>query len=106
MPNIFSYGSLQQAEVQLATFGRLLEGHTDALPRFARTIVTNGHAQYANVVRNDRDDSHVDGTVFEVTEKELEHADAYEQLAEYARKAVILASGKSAWVYADSRDVA
>ena len=31
MPLLFSYGTLQQAEVQLATFGRLLQGAPDAL---------------------------------------------------------------------------
>src|ERR1700689_2851580 len=31
MPLIFSYGTLQQDNVQLSTFGRLLEGHGDEL---------------------------------------------------------------------------
>ena len=35
---LFSYGTLQQEEVQLATFGRLLEGRKDALPGYATTL--------------------------------------------------------------------
>ena len=35
---LFSYGTLQQDEVQLATFGRLLEGRKDALPGYATTL--------------------------------------------------------------------
>src|SRR3990167_4396289 len=35
---LFSYGTLQQDEVQLATFGRLLEGRVDALPGYATSL--------------------------------------------------------------------
>jgi hypothetical protein len=41
--------------------------------------------------------------VFEVTDAELERSDAYEP-AGYTRIRTVLASGKEAWVYADSRD--
>ena len=36
---LFSYGTLRQGNVQLATFGRKLEGRDDALVGFARTTV-------------------------------------------------------------------
>jgi hypothetical protein len=43
------------------------------------------------------------GTVFEISEAELAHADAYE-VAAYVRVKAPLASGLEAWVYVDARD--
>ena len=111
MPLLFSYGTLQEADVQLSTFGRLLQGHRDELvgfePSLAKIedpqVVASGKTHHANVTFNGRDDSRVSGTVFEITEVELAAADEYEKLAAYQRVAVILASGREAWVYADGR---
>jgi gamma-glutamylcyclotransferase (GGCT)/AIG2-like uncharacterized protein YtfP len=111
MPLIFSYGTLQHEDVQLSTFGRTLHGHKDELPGFAESSVgiddphlaaTSGKTHHANVTANGRPDSRVSGTVFEITDAELDAADRYERLAAYKRVAVLLASGKQAWVYVDS----
>jgi gamma-glutamylcyclotransferase (GGCT)/AIG2-like uncharacterized protein YtfP len=108
MPLLFSYGTLQQADVQLAHFGRLLDGHRDELPQYERELIpipdpqvvaSSGMTHYANVTFNGREDSRVPGTVFEVTDAELTAADHYEQDAQYRRVTVSLASGKQAWVY-------
>ena len=108
MPLLFSYGTLQQEDVQRATFGRLLSGHRDELPEYEPSLVAiddphhaavSGRTHHANVTFNGRDDSRVPGTVFEVSEAELAAADAYERPASYERLAVSLASGKEAWVY-------
>jgi len=112
MPLLFSYGTLQQTDVQLSTFGRLLDGHDDSLPGFEASSVpiedpqlaaATGRTHHANVVYNGRHESRVSGTVFEVTDAELAAADRYEQLASYKRIAAVLASGKQAWVYVDAR---
>ena len=112
MPLLFSYGSLQREHVQLSTFGRLLQGQRDELPGFEPSLVsiedplvvaTSGKTHHANVTVNDRHDSRVNGTVFEITDAELAAADQYERLAAYTRVAAILASGKQAWVYVDAR---
>ncbi|MGH7596423.1 MAG: gamma-glutamylcyclotransferase family protein [bacterium] len=112
MPLLFSYGTLQQENVQLSTFGRLLQGQKDELPGFEpsfvkiedpQVVATSGKAHYANVTFNGRNDSRVSGTVFEITDAELAAADQYEQLAAYKRVAVMLASGNQAWVYVDAR---
>src|SRR3989475_13132953 len=112
MPLLFSYGTLQEENVQLSTFGRLLQGQRDELPGFERSLVriedpkvvaTTGRTHYANVTFNGRHDSRVSGTVFEITDSELAAADEYEQVAAYRRVAVMLASGKQAWVYVDAR---
>ncbi len=44
----------------------------------------------------------VQGMVFEITDAELERADAYEVDA-YKRVSAKLASGRQAWVYVDAR---
>lgn len=112
MPLLFSYGTLQQDDVQLSTFGRLLQGHRDELPGYEPSLVriedphivaTGGKTHHANVTFNGRNDSRVSGTVFEITDAELGAADQYEQPAAYERIAATLASGKQAWVYVDAR---
>jgi gamma-glutamylcyclotransferase (GGCT)/AIG2-like uncharacterized protein YtfP len=112
MPLLFSYGTLQQENVQLSTFGRLLQGQSDELPGFeqssvriedAQVVATSGKTHHANVTFNGRNDSRVSGTVFEITDAELAAADQYEQVAAYKRIAAMLASGKQAWVYVDAR---
>ena len=112
MPLLFSYGTLQQEEVQLSTFGRLLQGQRDELLGFEPSLVriedpqvvaTSGKTHHANVTFNGRNDSRVSGTVFEITDAELAAADQYEQLAAYKRIAALLASEKQAWVYVDAR---
>lgn len=106
MPLLFSYGTLQQEDVQLATFGRRLPGQQDQLPGFepSRVVIADGpmidgETHHQNAVPSSRHESHVAGTLFEVTDDELAAADEYERPAAYARIAVTLASGKSAWVY-------
>ena len=97
MPWLFSYGTLQQEDVQWSTFGRLLEGRPDELPGFEPSISVT--RQHANVVFNGGADSCVAGTVFEITDAELAWVDAYEAAASYRRVEATLASGGQAWVY-------
>lgn len=111
MPLLFSYGTLQQAAVQMSTFGRLLHGQADELIGFEQSLLriedpefvtTSGKADHAIVKFNGRTDSRVSGTVFEVSDGELANADHYEP-AGYTRIVATLASGQQAWVYADAR---
>jgi gamma-glutamylcyclotransferase (GGCT)/AIG2-like uncharacterized protein YtfP len=107
MPLLFSYGTLQEDEVQLATFGRLLKGDADQLLGFEPsvvpiddlTIVASGRTHHANATFTGRPDSRVTGTAFEITDAELAAADRYETPAAYARVAGTLGSGRTAWVY-------
>jgi hypothetical protein len=109
---LFSYGSLQHAEVQLSTFGRRLQGQPDELVGFEPTAVrieapeggaATGKTHHANVIFNGSNASRVSGTVFEVTNRELASADEYERRDGYERVAVRLASGRNAWVYLSTR---
>jgi hypothetical protein len=107
MPLLFSYGTLQEEPVQLATFGRRLDGQPDALPGFQRSRVKAGddHVRATGRTHHDNVEQVVDarqrvpGTVFEVTDAELTAADGYEAPYHYDRIEVTLASGKRAWVY-------
>lgn len=108
MPLLFSYGTLQQEEVQVSTFGRKLEGEKDLLIGYEPSLVRIEDPAVAerlkkthhDNVQNTGDDwSSVQGTVFEVTDEELAKADAFESQYHYKRITVPLASGKDAWVY-------
>jgi gamma-glutamylcyclotransferase (GGCT)/AIG2-like uncharacterized protein YtfP len=111
MPFLFSYGTLQQDDVQRSTFGRLLSGRADRLPGYAQTMVkiddpdvvaTSGKTHHPIVSHSGVATDAVTGTVFEITDEELANADRYE-VAAYKRVAVTLASGQAAWVYVDAR---
>ena len=108
MPRLFSYGSLQQEEVQLATFGRKLAGEKDLITGYEPSLlkITDpelaaklGKSHHDNISATGDDWSNVQGTVFEVTEAELALADTFEAQFEYRRVNVTLASGNDAWVY-------
>ena len=105
--NLFTYGTLQKEDVQLATFGRTWEGRHDTLVGYRlRSIViedpefvaTSGTANHRNVQFTGAPSDAVEGMVFKVTERELEQADSYEPEG-YGRVLVQLKSGISAWLY-------
>ncbi|HEX4179497.1 MAG TPA: gamma-glutamylcyclotransferase family protein [Caulobacteraceae bacterium] len=104
---LFSYGTLQLEAVQLATFGRRLNGTADAILGYAATmveirdpeVVATSGARFHPIVRESADPSaETAGTVFELTEAELAAADTYE-VSDYKRLAARLKSGGEAWVY-------
>lgn len=105
---IFSYGTLQQPEVQQAQFGRLIAGEPDALPGYRldrvaiddpAVVATSAAAVHPIVVRTGAPEDVVTGTVFRISAAELAAADGYETSA-YERVEVALRSGRQAWVYA------
>ena len=78
---LFSYGTLRQREVQLATFGRELAGETDALEGYVlgtvmirdeSVVATSGLAEHL-ILR--RGQGVIDGVAFAVTPEELARAD-------------------------------
>jgi gamma-glutamylcyclotransferase (GGCT)/AIG2-like uncharacterized protein YtfP len=111
MPRLFSYGTLQQDNVQLATFGRRLTGVSDALVGYRQSMVaiqdpevvrTSGKTHHPIVAFTGASEDRVPGMMFEISDAELAHADAYE-VADYVRVKAPLASGLEAWVYVDAR---
>lgn len=106
MAHLFSYGTLQQPGVQMASFGRLLKGTPDALPGWKREMVEitdaevfckSGERFHPIVVPGEAADE-VPGMLFDVTEQDLAATDRYE-VDDYKRVAARLKSGIEAWVY-------
>lgn len=102
MECLFSYGTLQQKNVQVQTFGRELEGEKDILLGFnlskikikdEAVIKTSGTNIHPILMVSENPTDVVHGTVFEITKDELLLADKYE-VAEYMRISVSLQSGK------------
>lgn len=108
MPNLFSYGTLQQKNVQLANFGRELSGHKDILQGYIigeveitdeRVLRESGKAFHPILRFTGNNTDEVAGTVFELTDAELAQADDYEVDA-YVRVQATLKSGSECWIYA------
>jgi gamma-glutamylcyclotransferase (GGCT)/AIG2-like uncharacterized protein YtfP len=99
MPLLFSYGTLQQEDVQQSTLGRRLNGQKDELLEFEQSSVKSGQTQHANVTFNGNKQSRLPGMRFEINDAELAKIDAYETAFSYERVLALLASGRRAWVY-------
>ncbi len=104
---LFSYGTLQTESVQLSTFGRRLSGSRDALVGYCLRmikiedqdfVVASGAKYHRTLEFTGSASDLVEGTVFSVTQQELEQADAYEPDG-YERIRVKLRSGTEAWMY-------
>lgn len=107
MPALFSYGTLQQREVQLGNYGRELNGQPDTLAGYRLDDITiddpqvvelSGKSVHRIAIATGRADDRVSGTLFELTDAELEATDGYE-IPAYSRIEVTLASGRTCWVY-------
>lgn len=103
---LFSYGTLRQRDVQLATFGRALEGRQDAIVGYEldwvtitdpHVVATSGSDRHP-VLKPSDTGAAVEGTAFVVSAADLVAADAYE-VDDYTRIEVPLRSGRRAWVY-------
>ena len=104
---LFSYGTLQNPDVQLDTFGRLVESEPDLLPGYTvdyaeiedrRVVDLSGLSVHPVVRETGNPLDKVVGRALRVTDEEIDAADEYE-VALYRRISVVLASGRRAWVY-------
>ena len=77
--NLFSYGTLRSEPVQLATFGRKVDGHVDALVGYKVVVIeiddpdfvaASGTAQHRNLQFTGVPSDVVEGMVFFLTMKE------------------------------------
>jgi gamma-glutamylcyclotransferase (GGCT)/AIG2-like uncharacterized protein YtfP len=104
---LFSYGTLRQPAVQLANFGRRLTGEADAVAGYRLSTVAiddpevvaeSGVGIHPIMIQSEDGADSVPGTVFLITQAELDAADDYETGA-YIRVEVTLVSGGRAWAY-------
>jgi hypothetical protein len=107
---LFSYGTLRLRAVQLAVFGRSLEGQEDVLRGYAVSpllitdpgvIATSGTAHHTIVRETGDPIDEVPGMVFRITRAELASADAYE-VSDCTRVIARLGSGIDAFVYVNA----
>jgi gamma-glutamyl AIG2-like cyclotransferase len=105
---LFSYGTLQQEAVQLANYGRLIDGKPDALLGYElaplriadpHVVAVSGKSVHMIARPSGDPTARVIGTLLYLTQPELEASDAYEDKS-YSRIEVTLESGRSAFVYA------
>jgi len=108
MQLLFSYGTLQQENVQQANFGRKLVGYKDSLPQYLvdqlrindpRVLRESGKEFHPILRYTGNSKDQVTGTVFELTEDEIARADDYE-VDDYRRVKAQLKSGRICWIYA------
>lgn len=94
---VFTYGTLQDEEIQLGVFSRLLSGTQDTLSKYkiATQKVAN---QYPTLEHTKNEQDKITGKIYTLSPEELKKADAYEGAA-YERIEITLVSGKKAWVY-------
>ena len=104
---LFSYGTLQQREVQLANYGRELDGEADILAgyRIEDLAISNpdvvsisGKAVHRIARQSGNSADRVEGTLFQLSQEELTTTDDYE-VEPYRRIEVTLGSGRRAWAY-------
>lgn len=107
--SMFSYGTLCHPDVQVASFGRTLEGSPDVLPGYALEwlhvsnpdlVSLTGSDLHPAVRRTDEPEDAVAGMLYQITQAELAATD--ERLTQvYTRLWERLESGAQAWVYVD-----
>jgi len=104
---LFTYGTLQQPEVQLDTFGRVIDGEPDVLSGYTidyvdiddpRVVEVSGRRNHPILRATGSALDKVVGRALALTQDELDAADEYE-VDHYHRERVTLDSGRSAWVY-------
>ena len=106
MEYLFSYGTLQQKNVQIENFGRILEGSKDVLPKYVvkeleitdEEVLRISNKKFHPILfftNNENDEVH--GTVFKITFTELLRADDYE-VDDYERVKATLKSGINSWI--------
>lgn len=104
---LFSYGTLQQQDVQRDTFGRLLKGIKDSVLGYVidqirisnkEVLTTSGKEFHPILRKTNRSEDQVQGTVFQLTRQELAQADEYE-VDDYVRVSAVTKLGQQVWVY-------
>jgi hypothetical protein len=107
MPLLFSYGTLQQREVQQSTYGRLLAGTRDVLAGYRLepleisdpdAVRVSGKAVHEIAQETGDPADRISGVCYHLTDEELAATDRYE-VAAYVRAEAELESGIRAFVY-------
>jgi gamma-glutamylcyclotransferase (GGCT)/AIG2-like uncharacterized protein YtfP len=104
---VFSFGTLRQESVQQALYGGTVPTVPDALVGWRLTtvritdpavIAASGSDVHPGIERSGDMADRVDGGVLTLDDAGLRATDRYESVG-YERTSVVLASGRSAWIY-------
>ncbi|PIF46406.1 gamma-glutamyl AIG2-like cyclotransferase [Chryseobacterium sp. 52] len=103
MAYLFSYGTLQKEQVQLETFGRILEGEKGYQLSMVEItdpeVLRKSNQKYHPILEfSGNYEDEVEGMLFEVTEEEILRADEYE-VDDYKRIETVFKSGKKGFIY-------
>ncbi|WP_395974124.1 gamma-glutamylcyclotransferase family protein [Chryseobacterium cucumeris] len=107
MPNLFSYGTLQKEQVQLETFGRILQGEKDILSGYKLSMLEitdpevlrrSGQKYHPVLEFSGNNEDEIEGVLFDVTDEEILQADEYE-VDDYKRIKTVFKSGKEGFIY-------
>lgn len=107
MEKLFSYGTLQYRQVQLDTFGRLLEGIPATLSGYIigeveitdeAVLKSSDQRFHPALIKTGKQSDTVNGTIYLITEQELAQADAYE-VDDYQRIEETFQCSNQAWLY-------
>lgn len=98
---LFTYGTLQEEDVQRYIFQRCLEGIQDLLPGY-RISEHRMYGRYLVLKPSPGNSRGVAGIAYRLSLDELLKADIYEGPA-YCRIEASLASGRKAWVYVERK---
>lgn len=106
---LFSYGTLQKEKVQLETFGRILTGEKDFLlgykldfiEIFDEEVLKKSEQKFHPILSySGNSEDKVEGSIFEITNEELQQADDYE-VESYKRIEATFLSGKKGFLYVE-----
>jgi gamma-glutamylcyclotransferase (GGCT)/AIG2-like uncharacterized protein YtfP len=102
MQKLFTYGTLQNDEIQESLFGRILQGTPETLIGYTLKEIQIeeefGIVHYPIIVETHQSEDTISGIVYEITTNDLHQADLYEGL-HYKRVEVHLQSNETVWAY-------
>jgi gamma-glutamylcyclotransferase (GGCT)/AIG2-like uncharacterized protein YtfP len=102
MQKLFSYGTLQDTDVQENLFGRILQGTPEILIGYELSEIQIeeefGLVHYPIIMETEDSNDTISGILYQVSMNDLHQADLYEG-KHYKRIEVQLQSSQKAWAY-------
>jgi len=99
--HVFAYGHLQNDEIQMRVFKKIINGHREVLKGYTisdKMVADKFPAKESSGPLTTDVDGGLEGTVLSLTETQLKLVDAFEGNL-YERMQVLLLSGLKVWIY-------
>jgi gamma-glutamylcyclotransferase (GGCT)/AIG2-like uncharacterized protein YtfP len=102
MQKLFTYGTLQNDDIQESLFGRILQGTPETLIGYKLNEIQIeeefGIVHYPIITETQNPEDTISGIVYQITTNDLHQTDLYEGL-HYKRVEVHLQSNETVWAY-------